>query len=659
MKRKQIEKIPWNKVGDKGKKAGYIAVATTVEIETIPHLILDIYKRKQYQQPVMRAAYTETDWAIYYVEESRWYQRRLKDKNDILRWEVEDGSSTYISKSSEDIITQFVERENRNSWGTWDRKLSRIEDDILWEKRSQASGRRVERLQSRLEQSGEIPEAVTKWIEEELFRGEHYIFYKRKGNNTECYCATCGHSYTLKHNELVRCSDMIPEIPKKDERGQCLHCGTTGTFKASGYAKNGIRIIRPCYTAERYGEEDVVVRYIEPTKSFRKGQEEYINILEVSRIYYIGGKVLRDYNVYNGWSCQQEWQDCNIAGMNNIALMNGRVWPGSIKELKQTKFKYSEVDKFLLRYREINLSKYLEHYQNNPCMEFLSKMGMHKLVKAIYDNRLRFNDKREKKPNQLLGIKAEKMKFFSATAGDPDVYDVLRMEKEENYSWTNEQVMELARMNVNKEKFIKVMHYMGVQKFINRTHRYALGQIRDFKDKSTIYLDYLDMKENMGYDISDSVIQYPKDLAAAHRNVVNEFNTKVAEKRAQEKDKQYPEIKKKYRSLKAKYYYESGDYIIRPAKSAGEIVTEGRVLHHCVGGDGYLSGHNAGRAIILFLREKENPETPYITIEITGNVIKQWYGAYDKKPDKEKIGPWLEEYLEQLREHAVRIEIAS
>ena len=92
--------------------------------------------------------------------------------------------------------------------------------------------------------------------------------------------------------------------------------------------------------------------------------------------------------------------------------------------------------------------------------------------------------------------------------------------------------------------------------------------------------------------------------------------------------------------------------MIRPARSAKEIVEEGRILHHCVGGDNYLRKHNDGRSYILMLRFKDKTEEPYITVEISSNKpeIIQWYGERDRKPDAKNMQKWLKHYLKQLKE---------
>ena len=91
--------------------------------------------------------------------------------------------------------------------------------------------------------------------------------------------------------------------------------------------------------------------------------------------------------------------------------------------------------------------------------------------------------------------------------------------------------------------------------------------------------------------------------------------------------------------------------MIRPARSAEEIVTEGRILHHCVGGDNYLRKHNEGETYILMLRQQEYLEVPYITVEIneSNDRIIQWYGAHDRKPDEKNMQRWLDTYITKLK----------
>lgn len=133
--------------------------------------------------------------------------------------------------------------------------------------------------------------------------------------------------------------------------------------------------------------------------------------------------------------------------------------------------------------------------------------------------------------------------------------------------------------------------------------------------------------------------------------MVMETNKEEMDKHLKEVAERYPEIRHVYRGLRNKYLYEDDKYIIRPARSAEEIVMEGRLLHHCVGGNMYLNRHNKGETYILMLRFKAEPDIPYITVEIDAKNprILQWYGDKDKKPDEKNMQSWLNNWLMKLK----------
>ena len=71
--------------------------------------------------------------------------------------------------------------------------------------------------------------------------------------------------------------------------------------------------------------------------------------------------------------------------------------------------------------------------------------------------------------------------------------------------------------------------------------------------------------------------------------------------------------------------------------------------------DTYMKKMHKGESYILFLRKKEDPETAYYTLEVTWNgYVRQSYGAYDRKPDKEKIEDWLEHFTREIKKRTER-----
>ena len=83
------------------------------------------------------------------------------------------------------------------------------------------------------------------------------------------------------------------------------------------------------------------------------------------------------------------------------------------------------------------------------------------------------------------------------------------------------------------------------------------------------------------------------------------------------------------------------------------------MLCHCVGG--YADRHMRGVTTILFLRRSSAPSTPYVTIEMDGNQIRQIHGYHNDtlpgspKP-REVHKAFLDTWLRWLRAGSKRNE---
>ena len=100
------------------------------------------------------------------------------------------------------------------------------------------------------------------------------------------------------------------------------------------------------------------------------------------------------------------------------------------------------------------------------------------------------------------------------------------------------------------------------------------------------------------------------------------------------KNKEFANIAKRYESLCKRYQAVADGYIILPARDAGEIIMEGRILHHCVGGDNYLSSHDKGRSTILFLRSEKKPKNHISRSRLEGHILCSGMGHMTKSRTK-------------------------
>ncbi len=121
-------------------------------------------------------------------------------------------------------------------------------------------------------------------------------------------------------------------------------------------------------------------------------------------------------------------------------------------------------------------------------------------------------------------------------------------------------------------------------------------------------------------------------MQQAHDDASKLFDRKKVQRYNDKILSDYPALAKKFRMSKK-------GLMIVPPKSAEEIVAEGQALHHCVGG--YVSRVASNETVILFLREKKQPDIPFYTIEVMDGEVAQIRGQNNCRPT-----PKVESYME-------------
>ena len=85
-------------------------------------------------------------------------------------------------------------------------------------------------------------------------------------------------------------------------------------------------------------------------------------------------------------------------------------------------------------------------------------------------------------------------------------------------------------------------------------------------------------------------------------------------------------------SIKANKHleWEQDNYLIRMPTSAEDIRDEADQMHHCVAT--YIPQIEAGEKIVMFMRDKENPDKSLVTVEVIDGAITQAYAQRDTYP---------------------------
>ena len=227
---------------------------------------------------------------------------------------------------------------------------------------------------------------------------------------------------------------------------------------------------------------------------------------------------------------------------------------------------------------------------------------------------------------------------------DFDIYQILRSIKSdiqynaakeiyERYHY--EAAKRIAKaVKARKLNLTRTLHYLEKKTKEEKGPRKRPEQ-KDYETTAIWWTDYLDFAESLKYDLSRGDVLYPKRLKEAHDNASAAVTV--------QKDKlAFEKYRERYEKLKKKYEWSDGTYQILIPKGIKDIVEEGKVLSHCVGG--YAERHVNRKTTILFMRLANEPEKRLVTIEVKGDTICQNYGYKDRRvteKEKEFIEKWI------------------
>ncbi len=161
---------------------------------------------------------------------------------------------------------------------------------------------------------------------------------------------------------------------------------------------------------------------------------------------------------------------------------------------------------------------------------------------------------------------------------------------------------------------------------------------------AALYRDYLSECKKLEYDLTDKRVLFPKSLTEKHAETSELIRYRATPESVEKSRKRAEKLKK------AGTEYRHGKLMIRVPGDCTEIIKEGAELGHCVGN--YAEKHADGKTTILFVRKRNDPETPYFTLEIDlkSGSVKQCYGRKNLVSYHQNmaVGQLLEHYKRHL-----------
>lgn len=486
-----------------------------------------------------------------------------------------------------------------------------------------------------------LPPCFAKWALKQS--PDNYIFYHYKdGGAEEGYCSHCGRWVPI-------------QSPRHLRKCRCPKCGTPATYRTTGKIRSlqteeyYVQILQKC-------EGGIVVRIFEVQQWYRSPEDikkPNYRIKEMDRAilpdtgsprkYYYGQYKNKEHR----WLPDKSWTDEKCG---HIVL-----YRKNLKILKKTKYRNSAVA--LWKQLPLRLDAFLKKELAHPLLEKTMKAGLPGLAYdlATIVSPWQQVDETETELTKALRIDTARLRRLKRMGGGIFQLRWLQAEKMNDTLYTDEMIMDLsaARIDMNElifphligQKPAKIWRYLTKQRTLSGKAMRKLLQT---------WKDYLNMADKARMDIQNSMILYPKDLYAAHQQMILLIQEGEMEKEARKLEKKWPQVNQILPALK-KYEYTKGGYTIVTPKNILDIVKEGHALQHCVHTcDFYFDRIQKHESYLFFLRRASAPDTPWYTLEVepSGNIRQKRTIGDNQGKDLEEavkfLKAWQKDFYRKL-----------
>lgn len=533
---------------------------------------------------------------------------------------------------------------------------------------------------------GRFPNDISPDEEQEIRRKfPQYLFFRNEFPDDGwpvsdpirvCTCTACGGNFEAVrgnyrrgklHHEKCNCPQCGAEVEgiaaskyRYDMRSleSWIH---TAVVRAAG---DGGLMIEAGLACRRFNQDDLLGEITwSPTKRYYLNRGE-VQMWERYALPGCGG--IFDGKEYR-WREKLTVGDAFAPNMLNCSYEGDYSLVGLEDALMASGFRYCQIDDFYRYAYGADLyegetarwmMKYLAWYALHPQLEMAVKFGVqgavHELL-ALGKKNARLLDWNAKEPGAFLRMSKQDAKSFLKWGLD---WDDLKRWKGTAGKLSLTEYTELlqtvgGQMNLKEIAYCAKEAGAGLRQAVRYvtelTPACRHGGVR-IETVIRHWKDYLDMARQLGYDLRVKSVAMPKDLKERHDNA-------AAAIRVQASALEMKRYAKRRRMLEKKYAFRLGELCVAVPTGSAEIIQEGKILHHCVGG--YAARHVAGAVTILFIRHWKRPGRPFLTVELYEQrgqtLIRQVHGyrneGYGKPgergPDPAEryawfLGPWLD-----------------
>ncbi len=453
-----------------------------------------------------------------------------------------------------------------------------------------------------------LPASFERWLNDEGLYHSRYIYYEYKPKKmVKGYCTHCG-------------SEVLIDRPRHNDEGSCPVCNSRIIYKAKKKAgkifDNGKAAIIQKITD---GSNGLVIRYFNITKDYQDYKNPKLNYHEARRDFFDseGNFSIYSFDFFKSTNELRWVEGIREGGMfyrKDFDFGNTTLYTRNLSRvIKNTPFEYSAIREYIGNEKGIEFfpSIYLKYYLYFPALEYIVKLGLKRLADEVINYDYMYKEiinYQGKNLQEIFNLNKNNFKRFIKLNKGFSVLEILQTMERENLEFSNDDILYIDNhFNIRDVSFmLKYTTFHKIKVYINK----QVKLLRNRKDKAALsdWVDYIKDVEYLNYDLSTFVL-FPKNIDTAHTNIMRLV-----------KDRELELFNEAFSKLYSEWYRLFGwtdkNYIIVPPKSFDEVIEEGNNLHHCVGGTVYGEKVSKKKSVILFLRDKMEPDKSLYTIEL-------------------------------------------
>lgn len=328
---------------------------------------------------------------------------------------------------------------------------------------------------------------------------------------------------------------------------------------------------------------------------------------------YTGGKYWRPMP-YGGNDpeeiCYQDWESIGNRKCGAV------VYP-VCGDLAGTTGEKTGVADFVKAGTECSPAAYIRAWKTAKGIENLVKDGWAGLIAEVVEAAWRYSysiakeldkviDRTKSKPHEMLRLTKPEYRAFKKAVKKPGMAE-MRAYQAFRKAWPTEDAAvfieargffgaELTNAIGTGERLQKLMSYLRKE----GCGRSGLRLLTDSRQMA---------RELYGRELTSEEM-WPRGLVTAHERLTAQFTATKNERKAMESLADFVAVKEKYGQLQ----WSDGELCMILPDSEMDLIREGEVLRHCVGG--YGRKHISGSDTIFFVRHARRPERCYYTLDI-------------------------------------------